>query len=191
MPWKPDYAAPSDLAKYISDDTSEDDPLYAMYISTSSRAVDDFCMRQFGKTDAPEQRQYSAEWSRYECTYMTEIDDLQDPTGLAILDRNGNAVTDYTLLPRNAILKGKPYERIATTVGGLLDITADSWGWLSVPLAAKNATLLQAARLAKRKDSPFGVAGSPSMGSELRLLAVLDPDLRTSLSAYRRNWWAA
>jgi hypothetical protein len=72
-----------------------------------------------------------------------------------------------------------------------MTVTSDKWGWPTVPTPAKVATMLQTARLAARRDSPFGIAGSPSEGSELRLLATLDPDLKTSLTAFRRDWWAA
>ena len=46
------------------------------------------------------------------------------------------------------------------------------------PLTIASACRLQAARLAKRRDAPFGIAGSAEFGSELRLLSSLDPDVR-------------
>ena len=53
----------------------------------------------------------------------------------------------------------------------------------------QEATLLQASRLAARRDSPFGVAGSPDAGSEMRLLARVDPDVAVALEPYRRRIW--
>jgi hypothetical protein len=50
-----------------------------------------------------------------------------------------------------------------------------------VPAEVKLATELQASRWAKRRDAPFGVAGSPELGSELRILAKLDPDVEILL----------
>ena len=50
-----------------------------------------------------------------------------------------------------------------------------------VPSSVKLATELQASRWAKRRDAPFGVAGSPELGSELRILAKLDPDVQILL----------
>jgi len=51
------------------------------------------------------------------------------------------------------------------------------------------ACLLQSSRIAARRDSPFGVAGSPETGSELRLLDRVDPDVAVTLSRYRRRAW--
>lgn len=53
-----------------------------------------------------------------------------------------------------------------------------------VPSMVKLATQLQASRWAKRRDAPFGIAGSPEMGSELRLLARLDPDVEILLGGW-------
>ena len=65
------------------------------------------------------------------------------------------------------------------------------WGWPAVPTSVKVATLLQASRFAIRRDSPYGIAGSPSEGSELRLLAAVDPDVKVAIGKkYRREWWA-
>lgn len=59
-----------------------------------------------------------------------------------------------------------------------------------VPDVIQMATLLQAARFFKRKGAPFGIAGSPEMGSELRLLSRLDPDVELMLFGQRRIWGA-
>lgn len=59
-----------------------------------------------------------------------------------------------------------------------------------IPEAVKMATMIQASRLYHRRDTPYGVAGSPEMGNELRLLSRLDPDVQLLLST-ERNWWGA
>ena len=64
------------------------------------------------------------------------------------------------------------------------------WGWAAVPSTIKQATLLQASRLLARRDAPFGIAGSPDVGSEIRLLARVDPDVAVAVAPYRR-WWGA
>jgi hypothetical protein len=109
---------------------------------------------------------------------------------MIVLDENATELTDYALSPVNALKKGKPYERIAVQVCGPLTISA-LWGWTDVPSAVPTGAYLQAARLAARRDSPFGISGSPSEQGELRLLAQLDPDFRTSLKPFVRKWWAA
>ena len=60
----------------------------------------------------------------------------------------------------------------------------------AVERAVKAGLFLQGARLAARRDSPFGISGSPSEQGEIRLLAQLDPDFKTSLKPLRREWWA-
>ena len=64
------------------------------------------------------------------------------------------------------------------------------WGWASVPTAVEQACLIQATRLFKRKGAAFGVAGSPELGNELRLLSRLDPDVEVTLGKFVR-WWGA
>lgn len=129
------------------------------------------------------------------------------------------AVTAYLLRPVNAAADGLPWTQLTldssafgTTPGltilDLIDAQAGlpplslfapredavrvtaRWGWAGVPDAIRQACLLQASRLLARRDSPFGVAGSPEVGSELRLLAKLDADVAVTLRPYRRAWGA-
>lgn len=60
----------------------------------------------------------------------------------------------------------------------------------TVPDSIKLACLLQASRFFIRREAPFGIAGSPEAGSELRLLAKVDPDVEVILGPYR-SWWGA
>jgi len=53
-----------------------------------------------------------------------------------------------------------------------------------------NACKLQTGRFNKRLQALFGVAGSPADGSEVRLLAKLDPDVAVMLVDYTRVWGA-
>jgi hypothetical protein len=183
--WAPDYTTPTLLKDYLGIQTTGDDSFVPTWITTASRNVDDFCGRQFGQVATLETRTYKGVWDRHIGAYVYEIDDLMDVTDFAAAD-----VTDYDLEPLNAPQKGKPYERLITTTCGPL-VLDGLWGWPSVPGAVVEGLFLQAARLHARRKSPFGIAGSPSEGTELRLLAQLDPDFRTSLKPLRRNWWAA
>jgi hypothetical protein len=191
--WAPDYATSAELKSYLKIDDTADDVFVALWITTASHNVNDFCGRQFGLV-ASETRTYSnTKWDRHIGCYVTEIDDVMDVVDMTVIDANANEVTDYTLEPENALLKSKPYERILTTCAGPLTIDAP-WGWdqaAAGPKVAKLGLFLQAARLEARRSSPFGIAGSPEQGNELRLLAQLDPDFRTSLKPFRREWWAA
>ena len=190
MTWAPDYCTSSELKSYLKIDDTADDTLVALWVTTVSRNVDDHCGRQFGQVAALETREYRAAYDRHEGGWFADIDDVQDVDDLTVIDENADTVTDYTLLPVNAAKKGKPYTRIQ--VPGCGPYTIDAlWGWTAVPAAVKVGIFLQAARLEARRQSPFGVAGSPEQGSELRLLAQLDPDFRTSLKPFVRGWWAA
>ncbi|WP_433117102.1 head-tail connector protein [Micromonospora sp. CA-246542] len=191
MTWEPDYVTVAEAKAYLRIEDDADDALVATWVTTASRAVDTFCHRQFGQVDTPQARTFGGVWDRTERSYLFEIDDLMDITGLVAVDSAGVVVDlSAVLRPHNAPQRGKPYTRVVA-YSPVLTITA-LWGWSAVPAAVKNATLIQTARFAARRDSPFGVAGSPSEGGETRLLAALDPDLKTSLgSKYRREWWAA
>lgn len=130
------------------------------------------------------------------------VSDFMDDTGLVVeLDTNGDrtyatATADYWLAPSNAADQGRPWT--ALIFGSTVPVPAHQeavrvtalWGWDAIPDAISYATLLQASRMYKRRDAPFGVAGSPDIGSELRLLAKLDPDVSVLVSDYKRRWGA-
>ncbi len=198
MAWKPDYCTRTELKDYLRIGDTADDVFIDIWITTVSRNVDDHCRRQFGQVAAAEDRFYTPVYDRHECAWIAHIDDLQDTTGFTLADADGTAipaqtstVNGYRLLPRNAAAEGKPYTQLKIEVNPGAEITGNGlWGWSSPPAAVKTGMFLQGARLAARRDSPFGIAGSPSEGSEIRLLAQLDPDFRTSLKPLRREWWA-
>jgi hypothetical protein len=58
------------------------------------------------------------------------------------------------------------------------------WGWASVPIAIKQATILLAARIYKRSDSPLGIAGFGDMGV-MRVSSQIDPDVAQLVNPYR------
>lgn len=202
MAWQPDYLVDDEYSNYeqIADDV--DDVYLGWAVTAASRAVDDGTNRQFGLVDAPEQRFYTPRWSRRRCRWIVTVDDFQTVTGLAVaLDTAGNgsyseAVTDPIVkLPLNAAQKGLPWTmvvlpRSATPLlcgaEGEVGMTA-RWGWTTIPIPIKQATALQASRFLARRSSPYGIAGSPETGSEMRLLAKLDPDVMLTLKG--DNFW--
>lgn len=193
MVWAPDYVSVADVKAWlrIDDADTQDDAQITIYATAASRAVDSFCKRQFGKVDTAETRTFEGTWDRRLGCWVYAIDDLSSAAGLTVLDEAGSEITDSALRPLNAVALGKPYTELRCSSGGPLSIESEHWGWAAVPAAARMGALLQAARLAVRRDSPYGIAGSPSDGGEQRLLASLDPDLRTSLRSYRREVWFA
>ena len=197
MAWKPDYATSADLKAYLRIGDVVDDAQIALAITAASRAIDRNTKRQFGLVDAPEARKYTARWDCNRGRYVVRIDDLMTQVGLTITTAAG-AVDVFALKPANAALEGRPWTLIVvdptsavkpTTLEDAVTVTA-KFGWTAVPATVKEATLLQASRLFKRRDAPFGVAGSPELGSELRLLAKVDPDVHVMLSDYRLDWGA-
>jgi hypothetical protein len=197
MPWKPNYVTVAEAKGYLripAADT-EDDVRLGLDVAAASRAIDRATKRQFGKLAAAGERFYTAQ---YDCDrgWFVTIDDLQDLTGLVVTS-NATAITDYRPAPLNAAGEGKPYTELvfgstvrpATSYGGVSVLAA--FGWNAVPDTIKDAALLQTARFFKRSDAPFGVAGSPESGSEMRLLAKVDPDVAVMVADYVRRWWSA
>lgn len=193
MAWAPDYVTLDEMRDLARIDDLEDDAVMALAIATASRAIDDHTNRQFGLVAGPEARSYMARPDYVGGWWVVDIDDLQTTTGLAV-EVDGATVSEHRLEPVNAAAEGRPWTRLAFTDDSeaypschphRVDVTA-RWGWTAVPDTVKQATLLQASRLTKRRDAPFGVAGSPEIGSELRLLAKVDPDVAVSLRGYLR-----
>ena len=177
---------------------TQDDALLEIAVESASRLVDAYCNRRFWQDGSAVARYYTTtDWQ------TIDIDGLATTTGLVVkTDDDDDGVyettwtlnTDYSLEPANAAADGLPYTRIVVSDTGSkafptsnrgVEVTAQ-YGWAAVPLTVKQATLIQAARLFKRKDSPYGVAGSPDMGNEMRLLAKLDPDVQVLLTPFKR-----
>jgi len=197
--WAPDYyASDVDLKGYLrmeASDTADDAEIVLACIS-AARAVDKACHRQFGVLAAAAEWFYKAEYDRRRGRWVVVVDDFATTAGL-VVKVNGVATTDYVKEPTRAVDKGKVWTQIA--LGTAVTCTGDddeigvtvAWGWSAVPSPVKQASLLQAARFLARRESPYGIAGSPSDGSELRLLATVDPDVRVSLGHYVRSWSVA
>jgi hypothetical protein len=204
MSWAPDYATLAQAREYVTRHSSTvDDEFLALDVTAASRAVDRAANRQFGLVGSVEERFYTPYWDRRRSRWVVDFDDLQTTTGFdpQLQDVDGTdlgAIDDYVLEPRNAAAKGRPWERMvirptsAYLPTGLRDQAAftASWGWSAVPDPIIQATLMQTNRFQTRRGSPYGIAGSPDEGSEMRLLARLDPDVAVVIGTYRR-WWGA
>lgn len=203
MAWAPSYATTAQVRAFARIGDDADDTELDLAVASASRAIDTTCNRQFGVVGSAEERFYTARWDAKRCRWVVDIDDLMSTSGFAAetQDADGDtvgAIDDYLLEPRNAAARGRPWTLLVvkpdssfkpTGRTGEVAITA-LWGWTAVPDPIVNATMLQANRLFARRTSPYGVAGSPDVGSELRLLARLDPDVAVAVGPYRR-WWGA
>jgi|SRR5688500_3115758 len=208
MAWEPEYITTTQLAEYSRANSAASASTLATAVSSSSRVVDKAAGRQFGFTDEPEARDYTARWSQSKCAWFVETDDFDVTADMVI---SFDSVADGTfskdidlsgiVLDRpNAVAKGRPWTGFYLRRGVSAGVDGrpagfrvlNTWGWstIGIPSTVVDATKLQGSRFIARRDSPFGVAGSPDNGSELRLLAKADPDVIVMLRPYARKAWA-
>jgi len=201
MAWKPDYVTATEFKSYARIGDTNDDTEIGFAITAASRAIDRACGRQFGKVDSAVIRYYTAYTHPVLLRNVVDIDDLYSVTGLEVdVDSDGDetyatALDAFTARPLNAAADGEPWTQIAVGPNATesMPTTADAvkvtglFGWSAVPDPIKQATLLQASRFLARRNSPYGVAGSPENGSEVRLLAKVDPDVEVALADFKRS----
>lgn len=171
-----------------------DDSMLELAVESASRLVDSYTQRTFYNAGTAT-RVYAPQDN-----YITEIDDLVSLTQLRTSDGDTFGTTwqakDYQLEPLNGIvdgLTGHPATRIRAIddfLFNMLDGEATvevigTWGWSAVPIAVKQATIIQASRIFKRNDSPLGIAGFGDMGA-IRVGSQLDPDVRQLVEPYRK-----
>lgn len=201
MAWAPDYCTAQELTDFVRIGDTDDAVQVGLAIAAASRAIDRATRRQFGQVAAVQARYYTAH-QRADDLWVVPIDDLMTDTGLLVaFDTDGDEtyaddLTAVSLRERNAAAEGRPWTELVVLAGSdvqpttaldAVKVTAQ-WGWTDIPDAIKQACLLQASRVLSRRDSPFGVTGSPeSGGGELRLLARVDPDVEVALAPYRRK----
>lgn len=193
-----EYVTQAELKGYVGIPVSDtvDDTLIDAAREAASRAIDGYCRRRFYKDTSATARRF-----RSSSAEVLEIPDFWDTASLVVeTDDNADgtfettwASTDYQVEPLNADALARPWHTIVAIdryiwpTEGLrarIRITA-KWGWSAVPADVKQACYLQASRAFKRKDSPFGVAGSNDQLGEIRMLAArLDPDVMVLLDPY-------
>ena len=178
-----------------------DDDLIDNCVGAASRLIDGYCNRRFWQSGTAEARVYQAEDSFY-CS-------IDDVAGTALTLKTSSQadgtfdvtwkVSDYQLEPLNGNLDGLTwsYDKIRA-VGDYLFPTVNAnygeqalvqvtaiFGWPAVPEPVTQATIIQAARIFKRYDSPLGVAGFGDLGA-IRVSRYLDPDMAQLVEPYRR-----
>lgn len=182
------YATVVELTDYLDIQGTDSDALLEARIEAASRAVDGWCGRVFYTTEEP--RVFTAADHR-----VLSVPDLLEVASLEI-DSAGDRTyatswdaADYDLEP----LSGPPYASVWTVGSRAFPLhrrgvrITGTWGYSeTIPAAVREATLLQASRLYKRKDAPFGVAGSVEHG-QLQTITSIDPDVKQLLAPYRRQ----
>jgi hypothetical protein len=184
------YATLQELKLRLDITDSGADTVLEDVVEAASRTIDGWCSRTF----------YAETATRYLTAEM--IDALFLPSDLIAVttlktDEDGDRVyettwdtSDYDLDPDG----GPPYTAIYPTINGSYLFPthrrgiqiAGSWGYAAtVPEAVREACLLQAARLFKRMDAPFGIAGSSDLG-QLQAISAIDPDVKQLVMPYRK-----
>jgi hypothetical protein len=200
----PDYVTSQQLKDHLRITDSADDAAVAIAVTAASRAVDRFTNRQFGLAPAAVARTYTWDKRFIEGLPAVEIDDLMTSTGLIVkLDQAGQGTYGDPILnvdpwPWNAAADGRPWTHLVFRSYATAFPTPFSqgvqatgrWGWTTVPEIVEQATLIQGGRFFVRRDSQYGIAGSPETGTELRLFSRLDPDVALMLTTVKR-WWGA
>jgi hypothetical protein len=190
------YASLQEVKNALRIIDTVDDTLLEMAIESASRLIDGHTGRHFYSTGT------AIRYFVAQDDFVVEVDDLR--TSAVVIKSSGSAdgvfnttwdEDDYQLEPLNGILDGIswPYTRIRaigdylwTISGGeaLIQVTG-VWGWPSVPIAVKQACVIQSSRIFKRLDSPLGVAGFGDMGA-MRVSRDLDPDVAQLVMPYKR-----
>ena len=177
-----------------SSDTTRDTLLNAALTSVSE-AINNHCERDFtAATGVASPRVLSGRGGRVQMTAdgpVIRTPDIGSATGLAVaygFTGGAYAATSSVLelYPLDEVERGWAATgvlvvsgSVPTGTGARLEITAD-WGWPATPAVVEQATLLQAGRIFKRKDSPEGVLGSAEWGA-VRVSRV-DPDVESMLA---------
>jgi hypothetical protein len=188
------YATVAELKARIGITDAVDDAVIAQVLDAVSRGIDNYCGRYFYRSDAGTVRYYTAQRTR---TLL--LDDYVTLTAVATDSSHDRtyattwSVTDYDLMPANAAADGIPYDHLTTTPQGSyafpvglskgIKLTG-TWGWPAVPDPVHEACLIQASRVFKRKDAPFGISGTPELG--MMRIGRLDPDVLWMLDTYRK-----
>ena len=175
----------------ITDDL--DDALLETAIESASRMIDGYTARTFSNAGTAT-RNFAATDA-----LNLIIDDAISVSEVSSTDEVGDTyvvwdANDFQLEPLNSRSDGlyMPYTGIRA-VGdytwpvvdqqALCRITA-VWGWASVPIAIKQATVIQSSRLFKRLDSPLGITGFGDMGA-IRVNRYLDSDVEQLAMPFR------
>lgn len=131
---------------------------------------------------------------------LTLAPDIRTVRGVAV-DSHGDltfattlTATDYLLMPAQPFPDAGIYQHLAIapgsskafSLGAQVRVTGD-WGYTVggyAPPAVQQACLLQASRLFKRREAPFGILQTVDLGQFTRI-SQADPDVQALLAPYR------
>lgn len=195
------YCTLQEVKNALAIDDPQDDLAIEAAIMATSRMIDDYTGRFFYKDGAPQSpvvRYFTAkDW------WTCNIDDIISITEIATDDNFDQLYSlvwqsdDYMVEPVNNPRRGWPWTRLIAIGSYIFPYNLPQsvrvtgvWGWSAIPEEVKMACRLQAARFFVRRQSPFGIAGSPEIGT-VRLSSRLDPDVELLLKPFRKLSWMA
>jgi hypothetical protein len=173
---------------------SVDNSLLELAVESASREIDQACERVFYQQE--DQTRIFAARDEFVC----EIDDLYSLTHIKTAQNSDGVFDttwepkDYQLEPLNGFSGGIPHP--ATQIratddhlwplddGEALVQVRGDFGWESVPTAIVQATVILAARIYKRNDSPLGVAGIGDLG--VIRVGRIDPDVQQLIHPFMK-----
>ncbi len=191
------YAALATLKLDVGISDANDDALLQLALDAATTWIDQYTGRSFvGETGAT--KYYYPTASRY----LDLTPDIRTVTSINT-DINGDgtftdsfAATDYLLAPLNPEPDAGIYSRIEITPLSAKSFTPNrrikvvgDWGYTvsgAAPPSIQKACLIQASRLFKRKEAPFGILQTTDLGQFTRISA-LDPDVKALLDPYRAS----
>lgn len=197
------YATLAQFKEHLGVEDDADGTMLEAALNAASRAVDAHCRRRFYASSTATARVY-----RVSCTDRVVTDDFYTTDSLTVKTDTGDngtydttwtITTDFVVYPDNGVLdglEGLPYYEILATGSRFfptystgygnrarVQVTA-KWGWTAVPNEVYEATLLKAARIFRRKDSPEGIAGGFGDLGAIRISSREDPDVVMLLAPY-------
>jgi len=194
------YASLSEVKAAARIADTIDDALLEISIEASSREIDGICERVFYPSGTAVRTYIPQD------LYLLETDDIvsvttikSDSTGEGGFDLEWDS-SDFQLEPLNGLAGGivTPFTRVRA-VGAKLwpiyeprDINAGQasvqitgvFGFSTIPIAIKQATIIMALRQFKRYDSPLGAAGFGDLG--VMRVSRYDPDIEALISPWKK-----
>lgn len=202
------YATLADLKSYVGISNTDDDTELQRALDAAVAWVDNVTNRTFTTSDpaadSTTQRTYKPGYGMRLSTVtvylgvgdLLWIDDLVDIDSLDKQTSAGGSWStvdsgDYELQPLNADADSEPFTHILfTTAQSVHRFRVTGWfGWPATPDAVKEATILQASFVYRRRDAPFGISQIPGLegNTGMRVRSKGDPTAESLLMPYIRN----
>lgn len=185
------YLTVAEFKNRIDVAVSIQDESLASVLKSASRQVDGYCGRTFGRTEGDEARYFT--WNR-NYPYI-EVDDLVSVT--AIATDYGSREYGTSIAAEDFALRRNPqfpvdvvYSEIEVFSPASLPSGRDCvrvtgiWGWPAPPDVVREVVFLLANRQKSLWTAPFGVAGTPELGT-MENSNALSPIFREMLNPYR------